>query len=101
MAFRRTKKLISFLAAFFFLISNLSWAAPAPNVTLYSNQLEQKNNPGIQIPSELGLIKEAFYPTGTSKSPFVIHIQTAHANYETALRLCETISDPFGKSRLW
>ena len=96
MAFRQTKKILSLLVLFFFLISNLAWAIP--EIAVIRGEIEAQNFPQLRIPSEIGSIKEIYHPA-SGKGPFVIHIQASHANYETARqveRIIRYLNEQYG-----
>ncbi len=87
MLIHRIKKITSFLLTFFLLVSDLARANPE---LLSSNPIEGKQTFDILLPQELGSVRET-YLGGKPNQPFIFHLQTIHANYESALKTKEII----------
>ena len=83
----RIKKLTSLFLTFFLLFSDLARANPA---LLSAGQIEAKPAIEISLPPELGTVRET-YLADKANQPFVFHLQTVHANYESALKTNEII----------
>jgi len=88
--FTRATALLTF---FIFIISDLGLAAP---LAFNAKPFEQKifSDFDIQIPEQLGSIKESFIPSNINPSeeqPFVIHIQDAHTNFEAQTNIYEIL----------
>src|SRR3989338_2203327 len=77
---RRIRKSMATLTLLAFLCQNMGWAAPELHAT-FNTAGEFRINPlQIQLPAQWGEIKESYdNPVAGS---LVVHIQTAHGNYE-------------------
>jgi|GEM_PF-6652389 len=83
MKFHPSQKIISGMVILCFLISEVAGAAgPVP---------EKKFTPEINLPSEWGSVGQTHFPSPDPNTPFVFHIQTAHAHYESAKLVSEII----------
>ncbi len=84
------KKLTAFFVLFCFIGSEIARANPELARPL-SSGAEVPYFTRLDIPAELGTVEEIHLPPGRKDFPFVIHIQTVHAHYETAHKIREII----------
>jgi len=74
------RKIIALTVVVCFTITTVAWSAPSlPQVLSSINEKQNSIVSGIQIPEELGSVKQSFQGSGKE---LVIQIQNAHANYE-------------------
>jgi|GEM_PF-4342293 len=86
----KAKKLTTFFVLFCFIGSEIARANPELARPL-SSGAEAPYFTRLDIPAELGTVEEIHLPPGRKDFPFVIHIQTVHAHYETAHKIREII----------
>lgn len=89
MSFQKTRKSVSCLTTFFLLFSSFAWADPG--VTAIPASGEDSPRLIIPLPAGLGKTNETYLPSASGRGPLVFHIQTAHGNYEGALKIREII----------
>ena len=87
MAFLTLKKITSLGVILCFFISNTATANPLlvesfPQDSLILN---------ISLPKKLGTIQETSIPKAHQDKPFIFHLQTAHAHYQSSQRIREII----------
>lgn len=82
MTFHKTRKIISGGVLFLFLTTEIARAYPP---------VEGGAIPEFSLPAELGSVQETHFVPSGENVPFIFHLQTAHAHYESALKIKEII----------
>jgi len=90
MSFRKTRRLISIVISICFLFTEIVWANPALTFPVGQEVQEGKYVPMLEIPTHLGTVEEIHYPE-SKNAPFIIHVQTVHGHYETAVKIKDII----------
>jgi len=75
---KRSMKFTALMIAFFFTVSNVTWAQPVmPSLAERRPHTQRIHPDSVTIPAELGTIQETY--VASAESPTVILIQDAHA----------------------
>ncbi len=82
MIFKKTKRIICLVTVFIFALSDFARAG-----------LPVEKNPSfkLSLPGELGTVQETYLSDFSEEAPFIIHLQTPHAHYESALQIKKII----------
>lgn len=80
---KKIKKFISFLTAVLFIVNQFGVAPVSASPTHFSSEVKAPSSFQIDLPPDLGTIENLVSGSG----PAIIHIQTAHGNYEAQKKI--------------
>ena len=86
---RFLKKLTNSLVILSLISFDLARANPA--LISAPSPVEAKPALDISIPAEFGMVRETYLPEENLGAPVIFHLETAHANYEAALKIKEIL----------